>query len=106
MLENNLKDNKIKFIPLKVSAPFHCSLMKPAAEIMREKLKNINFKKPLKNIVSNVTAKPENEPENIKNLLIKQIFSTVNWRESILNISKKKLSILLKLDLGKFYQEW
>ena len=106
MLENNLKDNKIKFIPLKVSAPFHCSLMKPAAEIMREKLKNINFKKPLKKIISNVTAKPENEAEKIKNLLIQQIYSSVNWRESIINISNEKLRILLKLDLGKFYQEW
>ena len=44
MLENNLKDKKIKFIPLKVSAPFHCSLMKPAAEIMREKLKILILK--------------------------------------------------------------
>ena len=101
MLENNLKDNKIKFIPLKVSAPFHCSLMKPAAEIMREKLKNINFKKPLKKIISNVTAKPENEAENIKNLLIQQIYSTVNWRESIINISNEKVINFVEIGPGK-----
>ena len=101
ILEKNLKDKKIKFIPLKVSAPFHCSLMKPAAEKMREKLQNINFEKPLKNIVSNVTARSENEPENIKNLLIKQIFSTVNWRESILNIHKEKVVNFVEIGPGK-----
>ena len=101
MLENNLKDNKIKFIPLKVSAPFHCSLMKPAAEIMREKLKNINFKKPLKKIISNVTAKPENEAEKIKNLLIQQIYSSVNWRESIINISNEKVINFVEIGPGK-----
>ena len=100
-LENNLKNNKIKFIPLKVSAPFHCSLMKPAAEIMREKIKSINFKKPLKDIVSNVTAKPENEPENIKNLLIKQIYLSVNWRESIINISNEKVNNFVEIGPGK-----
>ena len=101
ILEKNLKDKKIKFIPLKVSAPFHCSLMKPAAEKMKEKLQNINFEKPLKNIVSNVTARSENEPENIKNLLIKQIFSTVNWRESILNIHKEKVVNFVEIGPGK-----
>ena len=100
-LEENLKNNKIKFIPLKVSAPFHCSLMKPAAEIMREKLKNINFKRPVKNIISNVTAQPENEPENIKNLLIKQIYSSVNWRESIINISNEKVNNFVEIGPGK-----
>ena len=100
-LENDLKDNKIKFIPLKVSAPFHCSLMKPAAEIMREKIKNISFKKPLKNIISNVTAKSENEPEIIKNLLIKQIYSSVKWRESIINISNEKVNNFVEIGPGK-----
>ena len=101
ILEKNIKEKKIKFIPLKVSATFHCSLMKPAAEKMREKLQNINFEKPLKNIVSNVTARSENEPENIKNLLIKQIFSTVNWRESILNIHKEKVVNFVEIGPGK-----
>ena len=96
-----LSNNKIKNIKLPVSAPFHCSLMKPAAEKMREKLQNINFEKPLKNIVSNVTARSENEPENIKNLLIKQIFSTVNWRESILNIHKEKVVNFVEIGPGK-----
>ncbi len=101
LMEKSLKDKKIKFIPLKVSAPFHCSLMKPAAEIMKDKLKDINFEKPLKNIVSNVTAKPENEPENIKNLLIKRIFSTVNWRESIINMHNENVVNFVEIGPGK-----
>tara|TARA_Y100001958_G_C21060676_1_gene423574 strand:- start:141 stop:857 length:717 start_codon:yes stop_codon:yes gene_type:complete len=100
-LENILKDKKIKFIPLKVSAPFHCSLMKPAAETMREKLKNINFEKPLKNIVSNVTARSENDPENIKKLLIEQIYSTVNWRESIIKIHNENVVNFVEIGPGK-----
>ena len=75
--------------------------MKPAAETMKEKLKNINFEKPLKNIVSNVTARSENEPDNIKNLLIKQIFSTVNWRESIINIHNQKVVNFVEIGPGK-----
>ena len=62
-LQNILKEKKIKSIPLKVSAPFHCSLMKPAAEIMKDKIENTNFKNPLFKIVNNVTAKPEIEFE-------------------------------------------
>ena len=68
-----LKEKKIKSIPLKVSAPFHCSLMKTAAEIMQDKIYKINFKNPIFNIVNNVTAKPESNSESIKKLLIEQI---------------------------------
>ena len=97
-----IKEKKIKSIPLKVSAPFHCSLMKSAAESMREKINNTNFIDPKFNIVSNVKALPENDAKNIKNLLIDQIFKTVKWRESIIYISKKEFQILLKLDQEKF----
>ena len=62
-----LKEKKIKCIPLKVSAPFHCSLMRPAAEVMKHKIDKIIFNNPLFKIMSNVTAKPETEPEVIKN---------------------------------------
>ena len=98
LFQSILKEKKIKCIPLKVSAPFHCSLMRKAAEVMKEKINKINFKKPLVDIISNVTAKPENEPENIKKLLIEQIFSTVKWRESMINISK--LDVLNYIEIG------
>ena len=100
-LQKILKQNKIKCIPLKVSAPFHCSLMKPAAENMKEKILKTNFKKPIFDIINNVTAKKEEDPENIKKLLIDQIFSTVKWRESILNISKSGVKNYVELGPGK-----
>ena len=96
-----LKKNNIKSIPLKVSAPFHCSLMKPAAEKMREKIDNVTFNKPSKNIVSNVTAQSESDPKKIKNLLVEQIYSTVRWRESIINISDKGIKKYIEIGPGK-----
>ncbi len=96
-----LKKQKIKTIPLKVSAPFHCSLMKPAAKIMEEKIDSINFKTPSYSIVSNVTAKIEKDPSIIKKLLIDQIFSTVRWRESILNIFELGASNFIEIGPGK-----
>ena len=96
-----LKKNNIKSIPLKVSAPFHCSLMKPAAEKMREKIDNVTFSKPNKNIVSNVTAQSESDPKKIKNLLVEQIYSTVRWRESIINISDKGIKKYVEIGPGK-----
>jgi [acyl-carrier-protein] S-malonyltransferase len=96
-----LKEKKIKSIPLKVSAPFHCSLMKPAAETMKEKINNIKFNNPKIEIVNNVTAKPEKNAENIKRLLIEQIFSTVKWRESIINMSKANVTNYIEIGPGK-----
>ena len=96
-----LKEKKIKSIPLKVSAPFHCSLMKPAADKMRDKINNINFQKPKHSILSNVTAKIEKNPESIKKLLIDQIFSTVKWRETIINISNEGVSNFVEIGPGK-----
>ena len=100
-LKNILKENKKKFIPLNVSAPFHCSLMKPAAAYMREKINSVNFQKPNFDIVCNVTSKPEKNPENIKKLLIEQICSTVRWRESIINMSKENITNFIELGPGK-----
>ena len=96
-----IKEKKIKSIPLKVSAPFHCSLMKSAAESMREKINNTNFIDPKFNIISNVKALPETEAKNIKNLLIDQIFKTVKWRESIIYISNKGVSNFIEIGPGK-----
>ena len=101
LLQGLLKEKKIKSIPLKVSAPFHCSLMKPAAKIMEEKIQKTDFKNPLFNIVNNVTATPETNSDNIKRLLIEQIFSTVNWRKSIINISKTGVKDFIEIGPGK-----
>ena len=96
-----LKEKKIKSIPLKVSAPFHCSLMKPAANIMEEKINNIEFKNPKFKIVNNVTAQPEDSSDIIKKLLIDQIFSTVKWRESLINMSKEGVKNFIEIGPGK-----
>ena len=101
LFQNELKENKIKTIPLNVSAPFHCSLMKPASEIMIEKIKNINFKNPNKKIISNVTATETMSPEKIKDLLIEQIYSSVRWRESIINMSSMGVKSFFEVGPGK-----
>jgi len=100
-LQSLLKEKKIKSIPLKVSAPFHCSLMKPAADNMKDKIDKTKFINPLYKVVNNVTANPETNIENIKSLLVKQIFSTVRWRESIINISSNGVKNFIELGPGK-----
>ena len=100
-LQAFLKNNKKKFISLNVSAPFHCSLMSPAKEKMKDKINSINFNKPIFDIVSNVTSKPENNPVNIKKLLIEQICSTVRWRESLINMAEQKVTDFIEIGPGK-----
>ena len=97
----NLKKKKKKGILLPVSAPFHCSLMKKAAEEMREKINKTDFVKPFPSIISNVTAKEENDINKIKPLLIDQITSRVRWRESIDYMIKNGVKSFLEIGPGK-----
>ena len=101
LIQKRLKEKKIKTIPLKVSAPFHCSLMKSAANNMSHKINKILFKKPNIEIINNVNAKVENNPEKIKEILIKQIFSTVRWRETIVNMKNKEIKNFIEIGPGK-----
>ena len=96
-----LKEKKIKTSPLKVSAPFHCSLMKPAATKMKDKINNIKFNNPSLEIVNNVTASPELNIDNIKTLLVEQIFSTVKWRESIIKMRETGTKNFVEIGPGK-----
>jgi len=96
-----LKEKKIKTIPLKVSAPFHCSLMKPAAESMEKKINNTEFKNPSFKIINNVTANPENNSDVIKKLLVKQIYSTVKWRESLIKMNETGVKNFIEIGPGK-----
>ena len=100
-LQEKLKEKKIKSIPLKVSAPFHCALMKPAAEKMRKKIDMTNFKDPENNIICNVNARAETKSEIIKKLLVDQIFSTVRWRESLTNMSNLGIKNFIEIGPGK-----
>ena len=99
--KNYLKGKKIKTIPLKVSAPFHCSLMKPAASNMEKKINDTQFADPLTKIVNNVTAQPEIIADKIKKLLIEQIYSTVKWRESIIKMSEAGVNNFIEIGPGK-----
>ena len=96
-----LKEKKIKSIPLKVSAPFHCSLMMPAAKTMESKIYNTKFTNPMFKIINNVTACPESDANNIKKLLVKQIFSTVKWRESIIKMQETGVKNFIEIGPGK-----
>ena len=101
IFQNSLKQKKIKSIPLKVSAPFHCSLMKQAAKTMEDKINNTKFKNPSLKIVNNVTAKPEINSNIIKHLLIQQIFSSVKWRESLINMKDAGVNNFVEIGPGK-----
>ncbi len=100
-LKNILIENKKRAIPLSVSAPFHCSLMKSAATKMQNKINLTNFNSPKYEIISNVTSSPEKDPKIIKELLVKQIYSSVKWRESIIHMSKNNISNFFEIGPGK-----
>ena len=100
-LNENLKKDKKKSIILPVSAPFHCSLMKKAADEMKGKINLIKFTDPNPKIISNVEATPENDPKKIKNLLVEQICSKVRWRESILYMVNNDINEFIEIGPGK-----
>lgn len=70
-------------LPLAVSAPFHCALMAPAAEVMAKALGEARVIAPLVPVYANVTAAAVTDPEAIRDLLVRQVTGTVRWRESI-----------------------
>jgi [acyl-carrier-protein] S-malonyltransferase len=97
----NLSQKRKKCLILPVSAPFHCSLMKPAADNMKEKIENTNFLKLKPNIISNVTAKEESDTNKIKPLLVDQITSKVRWRESVNYMLENGVTNFLEIGPGK-----
>ena len=100
-LNINLKSKKKRSIMLPVSAPFHSSLMEPASKKMKDKIQNTNFLLPKPNIISNVTAKEENNVDKIKLLLVEQITSRVRWRESVEYMIKKGVKEFIEIGPGK-----
>lgn len=70
-------------IPLEVSGPFHSSLMRDAASRLAEELKNVTFNAPTVPVIVNVTASPVTDPEEIRELLVRQVYSPVLWQDSI-----------------------
>ena len=96
-----LKQNKIKNIKLPVSAPFHCSLMNKATEIMREELAKLKFKKGNNPLISNITANEIFNVDELKDLLVKQIENRVRWRESVINMIDKGVNQFIEIGPGK-----
>jgi len=70
-------------LPLPVSAPFHCSLMQPAADAMAEALAKAELRAPLVPVYANVSAAPASNPDEVRDLLVRQVTGTVRWRESV-----------------------
>jgi [acyl-carrier-protein] S-malonyltransferase len=73
-------------VPLPVSAPFHCPLMQPAAEAMRDALSYVVIEPPAVPVYANVTAQPETDADTIRNQLVEQVTGMVRWRESVTNM--------------------
>jgi [acyl-carrier-protein] S-malonyltransferase len=73
-------------VPLPVSAPFHCRLMQPAAEAMRDALSYVVVEQPAVPLIANVTAEPVSDPDTIRNQLVEQVTGMVRWRQSVANM--------------------
>ena len=100
-LSSFLKKNRIKNIKLPVSAPFHCSLMSKATDIMREELVKLSFKKGKNSLISNITANEIFNANELKDLLVKQIENRVRWRESVINMIEKGVNQFIEIGPGK-----
>jgi len=88
-------------ILLPVSAPFHSALMAPAAEVMRDALKDVAIKVPSVAVVINVEAQPVSDPEVIRNGLVRQVTGTVRWRESLLHMANEGVESFYEVGSGK-----
>lgn len=88
-------------IPLSVSAPFHCPLMAPAAEVMEDALAKVAFAPPALPLVTNVTAAKESDPTRLRGLLVEQVTGRVRWRESVEAMRDEGVEILVELGAGK-----
>jgi [acyl-carrier-protein] S-malonyltransferase len=90
-----------RFLPLNVSAPFHCALMRPAAEVMADALAKVALKRPAVPLVANVLAAPISDPEQIKRCLIEQVVGTVRWRECVAAMVAAGVTEIYEIGPGK-----
>jgi [acyl-carrier-protein] S-malonyltransferase len=88
-------------IMLTVSAPFHCALMAPAAEAMREALAGVEVRAPAVPVVANVKAAPITAPEAIRDALVRQVTGTVRWRESVARMANEGVDSFVEVGAGK-----
>ena len=88
-------------VMLAVSAPFHCALMQPAADAMREALSNVTVKAPAVPVVANVEAAPVTDPAAIKDALVRQVTGTVRWRECVAYMASQGVEAFYEVGSGK-----
>jgi len=86
---------------LPVSAPFHCALMKPAAERLRERLATVTIVRPKIDVLNNVDVAVQDDPEKIRDALVRQAFSPVRWIESVTAMAERGLTRVIECGPGK-----
>ncbi len=91
----------MRALMLPVSAPFHCALMAPAAEVMEEALAQAAMSAPAVPLVANVTAAPVEDPSIIRKLLVTQVTARVRWRESVLAMKERDVDMLVEIGSGR-----
>ena len=88
-------------LPLAVSVPSHCALMKPAADKLATTLNNMTFNPPQFAVINNVNVKVESSADNIKAALIAQLYSPVRWTETVEEMAKQGVTLLVEMGPGK-----
>jgi [acyl-carrier-protein] S-malonyltransferase len=88
-------------VPLPVSAPFHCALMQPAADAMREALANVAVNTPVVPVIANVLAQPISDPDEIRKSLVEQVTGTVRWRECVTYMTANGVTDVYEIGAGK-----
>lgn len=90
-----------RFMPLNVSAPFHCALMQPAANAMAEALARVDIQRPAVPLIANVLAAPISDPAEIKRRLVEQVTGTVRWRECVAAMAADGVTDVYEIGSGK-----
>jgi [acyl-carrier-protein] S-malonyltransferase len=90
-----------RFLPLNVSAPFHCALMQPAADAMAEALAKVEVKAPAVPLIANVLAAPITDPAEIKRRLVEQVTGSVRWRECVARMADDGVITIYEIGSGK-----
>ncbi len=88
-------------ILLPVSAPFHCALMQPAADVMAEALSKVTMKAPVVPVIANVVASPLSDPAEIRRRLVEQVTLTVRWRECVGYMAAHGVKLFCEVGAGK-----
>ena len=94
-------EEKGKAIPLKVSAPFHCALMAPAAVVVRAELDKVECKPLAFPVVANVDARPNTDPARVKDLLVRQVDGAVRWEQAVRLMHMEGITHAVEIGPGK-----